>query len=142
MAQGKHPNIPGSELISEAEMVALRQEAKAKVKSDAVKTAKKLMLEQMLREENQTADPDEVISAYTIDLPGYAANVTVDGVQYLQGETYQLGARQLSSIREIVQSAWKHEDSIGGAHANEYRKPRGFAFRGDSGTLLGGQSAR
>ena len=142
MARPKQAYVPEPGLISDAEMFALRQEAKDKVKADAIKNAKKLMLEQMIREENQTADPDETISAYTVDLPGYATNITIDGVQYLQGETYQLGARQLSSIREIVQSAWRHEDSIGGAHANEYRKPAGFAFRGDSGTLLGGRGAR
>ena len=136
------PRAPGIELLSDAEVTALRNEAKAKVGEDAKKAARKAALEAMIREENSRIDPNEELVEYTIDLPGYASEIRVDGVQYIQGETYKFTRRQLASMQEIVQNSWKHEKAVGGANANEYRRPRNVAISPNTAIAYSGHFAR
>ena len=96
----------------------------------------------MIREENSRIDPNEELVEYTIDLPGYASEIRVDGVQYIQGETYKFTRRQLASMQEIVQNSWKHEKAVGGANANEYRRPRNVAISPNTAIPYSGHFAR
>lgn len=116
-------SIPDEDLLSDAEIEALRVEAKKKVLEDRKKAAQQKVLAAMLREENERIDPSDEIVLYTIDIPGYAKSVRLDGIEYFHGQTYKFTTRKLSSILEVVQGAWRHERSIGEANRNNYVAP-------------------
>lgn len=115
--------IPDSELLSTEDLVALREEARSKVLDDRKKDARKKALSAMIREENERLDPSDEIVSYTIDLPGYAMDIRLDGVQYVQGQTYKFSTRKLASVMDLIHNAWKHEAAIGGAHREVYKPP-------------------
>jgi hypothetical protein len=123
------------ELLSEEERTAINKEAQALVKEQAAKVARKLYLDQCVREAKAKADPNEEMVDVQVDIPGFADRIVIDGVVYWQGTTSRVTASQKRAIDEIMCNAWKHERQTGGANASEYHKPRQYVLNG-SGQLL------
>ena len=137
MAINKFKPLPPAqlELLSEEERAAIHKEAQALVKEQAAKVARKLYLEQCVREAKAKADPNEEMVDVQIDVPGFADRIVIDGVVFMQGTTPRVTASQKRAIDEIQCNAWKHERATGGANDIEYHKPRSFVLNG-AGQLL------
>lgn len=77
------------------------------------------------RRAHQKLLPDQEQQDVLIDLPGHAAHILIDGVQYLHGFTYRMQKVQAETVRENMQRAWNHEDDVGGANRSFYHQPSG-----------------
>ena len=126
----RKPAIPGIELLSEEEIKALRAQARAKVQEDLKKKASQDALSHFLKEEQKMLDPEEEMVKILIDVPGYADRITLDNQIFMHGVEYTVSRRQAETMREIMQNAWRHERTIGGANANEYRAPANATISG------------
>lgn len=93
-------------------------EARQRVR-ESLKAQKRLEMQRKL-------DPDEELYFCTIDLAPFADRMTLDGVVYLHGATYEVPHRQYDTMREIMSRSWQHEASIGNANSDNYRKPHNF----------------
>ena len=121
--------IPGAELLSDEDITEIRAKAREQVDTDRKKQAKEELKSRFLKEERHRSDPDEELIALTIDLPGFADRVTIDGTVYMQGVTYRFPKKQYESIRDQMAQSWKHEAQTGGANRDAYRQPRTTALR-------------
>ena len=121
--------IPGAELLSDEDIAEIRAKAREQVETDRKKQAKEELKSRFLKEERHRSDPDEELIALTIDLPGFADRVTIDGVVYMQGVTYRFPKSQYNSICDQMSMSWRHEAQTGGANRDAYRKPRTTALR-------------
>lgn len=121
--------IPGSELLTDEDIAEIRAKAREQVDTDRKKQAKEELKSRIMKEERHRSDPDEELLSLTIDLPGFADRVTIDGTVYMQGVTYRFPKRQYDSIRDQLAQSWKHEAQTGGANRDAYRQPRTTALR-------------
>jgi hypothetical protein len=121
--------IPGVELLSAEEVEAIRVSARSKIAADLKKAASKELEARFLKEERHRADPNEELIPLTIDLPGFADRVTIDGTVYMQGVTYRFPKRQYDSVRDQIAQSWRHEAQTGGANRDAYRQPRNTVMR-------------
>lgn len=129
MAKRMLPPIEGAELLNDQERIALQAEAKKKVLEDRKAKAKKELLARAIDEERMALEPEEDLVDCTIDLPGFADRVVIDGVVYFHGATYKFPLKQYRSVTEIIGRAWGHEHEVGGANRDAYRRPRNVALR-------------
>ena len=117
----KRKTIPGEELLTKEDVLALEKQAVETVHKEQKDKAKKLLLEELKKQHLATLLPEEEIVNYHVLLPRFASEVTIDGVKYMHGQTYEFSLKQLSSVQDIVQNAWKHEEAAFGA-----RDPNAF----------------
>lgn len=115
-------------ILSPEDLETIRNEAKHKVKEDSKKEAKKKALELAIREEKSKVNPEDALEKYQIDLPGYSDGIVLDGIKYVQGVTYTFTAKQISTIKDIVHCAWRHENDVGGVNRKSYVAPREFGY--------------
>ncbi len=120
-------------ILSSEDLEAIRNEAKFKVKEDSKKEAKKKALDLAIREEKAKVNPEDALEQYQIDLPGYSDGIILDGIKYVQGATYTFTAKQISTIKDIVCCAWRHENDVGGVNRKSYTAPRQYGSFGLSG---------
>lgn len=119
--------------FTDDELAAIRKEARKQI-GDQVKAQKKAaLLAQYKKEELGKVDPREELVDVTIDVPGFAQFICIDGTKYQQGETRQFTRKQAETIRDITANAWKHEKSVGDANSRQYRPPQ----MADSGARVG-----
>lgn len=109
------------------EQSAIRDEAKKIVAKEAVTAASKAFLEQEIERARKDAglkDKDEEEIAVTIDLPGFAQSIVINGTHYMHGHSYNVPRSRYIDIQAQMQKSWEHEDEIGGANRDHYRKPQ------------------
>jgi len=116
--------VPNIDMLSEQEQEQLRAQAKKEIAEDMKKAARTAALEAFKDEARRAVDPDEELFSFQIDLPGHADRITIDGISYLHGGTYEFTKKELDTIREVQSRAWRHEDEVGGANRDFYRAPR------------------
>lgn len=71
-----------------------------------------------------------------IDLPGHSARIVLDGIAYYHGHIYFLPYSKVTTILDVMGRAWDHEESVGGANTNSYRRPLNTTVGGSSHTVL------
>lgn len=111
--------------LTNEEKDAIRERAKAQVAKEQRARAEERFFEETLTEERRKHLPEQQWTEVLIDLPGHAAHILIDGVEFLHAFTYRVTEGQAATIREIIQRAWDHEDEVGGANRNFYQKPSG-----------------
>lgn len=119
-------------LLTSEEQIKIRQQAAEQATREAADAARAAFLDQALDEERRKlklTEPDEEVVAVTVDLPGFADRITLDNRVMMQGQTVRLPLSQYRVVKEIMQKAWDHEEEIGGANRNFYRKPQHKAIR-------------
>lgn len=133
-------------LFSPAELEALENEAALAAQEDMRNEARARVIETLKaqkRAQLQSAlDPDEEMYLFTVDLAPYADRITLDGVIYMHGATYEVPRRQFQTMNEIVARSWAHEREIGNANAQDYRKPRNIQIGPKNGSLSAEQLLR
>lgn len=107
--------------LSEAEMEELRLEAKAKVQAEQKKSLKAAFLAKVLEEERTKYKPGRQIVNFTLDLPGHADRIILDGKHFFHGVTYKITEDVYRSMMDIQARAWEHENEIGGANRDLYK---------------------
>lgn len=112
------------DLLNEKEVSELRQKAAARVKAELKLEHEEQLLEQFMQEERQGAVPAEDIQDFHVDLPGNSRHIMLDGVVYLHGVTYPVSRNVAETMADIQARGWDHENEIGGANRDHYRKPQ------------------
>jgi len=121
--------IPGADLLSDEDIAEIRAKAREQVETDRKKQAKEELKGRFLKEERHRSDPNEELIPLTIDLPGFADRIMIDGTVYMQGVTYRFPRNQYNSVVDQLAQSWKHEAQTGGANRDAYRQPRTTALR-------------
>ena len=133
--------LPAHELTLE-EKKALYAEAMKEIAKEVKEKESARLLEEYKKLARRELVPEEELSPITIDLAGHSTKITVDGVDYFQGVTYNFTVGQAASIREIMYRGWRHEREIGGANTNAYRKPRNLSLSEANGQYAPSQLMR
>lgn len=129
--------IPGAvelDPIDEAQIEAeVRQELEAEQLA-LLKAAKrremKAKLKREMLAEGGLQEGEEMV-AITIDLAPHSNKITIDGVDYHHGVTYNFAPKAVPTILEIMHRTWVHEDEISDRknRSNAYRKPQAPVLR-------------
>lgn len=116
-------------LLSDAEKAALRERALERVAKERKEHAMDAFLEQEIAQARKAHLPAQEIKYISLDMAGHADRIMIDGVVYFHGQTYEVPKCLYDVLAEVVARGWEHEDEIGGANRNSYRKPRSTALR-------------
>jgi len=101
----------------EAEVALEIEEARRTIERDAFRKETKRRL-------RIAAGLEHAQIQVTIDLAGHSNKIMLDGREYHQGFSYVVPAPVYQTIADIMQRTWQHEEDVGGANRDEYRKPR------------------
>ncbi len=110
--------------LSDDEKERIVAKARRHVEDERKAQAEESFLDAAIAHERRRHKPDEQYEDVLIDLPGHAVRLLIDGVEYIHAFTYRVTTMQARSMREQMQRCWDHEDEIGGANRNFYRRPR------------------
>lgn len=113
-------------LLTEAEIQAIRAEARAEIMADKrgkLKQELKAQEKQRLRNEEGlttgNSHQDEMVSI-SIDLAPYAPYVNINGQCYHHGRTYQVPRHVADTLRDQMFQTWKHQNQIDGKDAQQF----------------------
>ncbi len=131
MAKGSQPFDESSLLTSEEQDLILAR-AKEEVRKERADAASKNFLEKALlaeREKGGLAPKPEELVHILIDLPGFSDALRINNQQFFHGVTYTVPASKARDMASMMARAWEHENDVGGANRNEYRKPANQTIR-------------
>jgi len=114
--------------LTEEEKEEIRQRAFEQVESERKARAEEAFMQQALDDARRADEPELQMEDIFIDLPGHAVRILIDGVEYLHGFVYNVNAHQASTMRDIMQRCWNHEDEVGGANREWYKRPRNVSL--------------
>jgi hypothetical protein len=110
--------------LTEEEKEEIRERAYAQVMKERKARAEEAFMQQAIDEARSADEPALQMEDIFIDLPGHAVRLLIDGIEYLHGFTYNVNSLQSASMRDIMQRCWNHEDEVGGANREWYKRPR------------------
>ena len=110
--------------LTEDEKEEIRQRAFEQVEKERKARAEEAFMQQALDDARRADEPTLQMEDVFIDLPGHAVRILIDGIEYLHGFTYNVNSLQSASMRDIMQRCWNHEDEVGGANREWYKRPR------------------
>lgn len=86
--------------------------------------------------------PDKAGFEYvTINVAPHARDITLDGVKYFHGFTYEVEAARVPTFLEIMHNTWRHERATGGANINAGGyAPQGRHIDGQGGVHMGSRA--
>jgi len=127
----KHP------VLSNEEYEAAVAKARAKVLEETKDKAIAHLIEaetlRLQREEGfHSGDPvkDEEVNI-RIDLPEFAAYLSINGLQFWHGHTYRQPRHVVDTLREMQQRTWDHQAEIDGkSKTGAYQRPSGITLSG------------
>jgi hypothetical protein len=107
--------IDSDELITVSEREDIKERARAHVRKKAIERETDLLFNKEVRlAETEFAAPDEQLEEIVIDLPDFAYMITIDGVGYYHGCTYDVPRRKYLSMVDQMARTWEHEREIHG----------------------------
>ena len=104
-----------AELLAEVETDLHEEEVKAAKVDFKAKARSALRVQRGLEEEQIT---------FIVDLPGHANKIRIDNQQYYHGYSYTRAYSVAETVMYMMDQAWRHEETTGGANKDVYRKPR------------------
>jgi len=110
--------------LTEDEKEEIRQRAFEQVEKERKARAEEAFMQQALDDARRADEPTLQMEDVFIDLPGHAVRILIEGVEYLHGFIYNVNTHQAASMRDIMQRCWNHENEVGGANREWYRRPR------------------
>ncbi len=119
-------------LLSQEDQDAIVAKARETLDKETRDEAEKRFLEKALQEERRARNinpRNEPLVDIHIDLPGFAHALVVNNTHYLHGQTYRVTTSQAADMQSMMARAWEHEEDVGGANRNEYRKPKHSVIR-------------
>lgn len=115
-------------LLSEEVKQQLRIKARERVNQERQEAAMDAFLAKEVALARHAHMPQEELKYISLDMAGHADRIMLDGVIYFHGQTYEVPKRIYDVLREVVGRGWDHEDEIGGANRDLYRRPRSTAL--------------
>jgi predicted glycoside hydrolase/deacetylase ChbG (UPF0249 family) len=120
-------------VLSDDDRAQIRARAREEVDKEYKDAALKAELDKALAEERKKRNSKDLAHEDTvivmIDLPGYTDRMTINNRHYMQGRTYTVSTSVARDMQSIMARAWQHEDEIGGANRDQYRKPANRTLR-------------
>lgn len=116
------------DILDQATKDGLLAKAKLVVDQDEKNDAEDAFLQQAIAAEQRRRRPEEALEDVLIDVAGHSNKIMVDGVEYFHGYTYRVPYSLARMFGEVMQATWRHEDEVGGANRDEYRKPRNITL--------------
>jgi len=113
-----------ADLLTDEQRDALRSKAKEHVDKKRIEKAEDEFLQEAIRQQELVDKPLEQTEFITPDLAGHSEYIMIDGFRYFHGETYEVSRAVACTMREIQSRGWDHEEEVGGANRDLYRKPR------------------
>lgn len=112
------PDPEDTPILSSKEIEVIKAEAKAKILAERKSAAKVALLasetQRLKNEEGMVTGlghQDEMVNI-TIDLPTYAASININSRPYWHGHTYPVPRHVAETLRDQMQSCWKHQNQI------------------------------
>lgn len=72
-------------------------------------------------------ETEELVESVTINVAPHSDRITLDGVIYLAGRTYEMPKAKADTVRDIIAQTWKHEHQTGGAYSYGQSAARNMA---------------
>jgi len=119
-------------LLTAEDVAELEKAAHDAVTEERKADARQAFLKEAMEKARQDLIPGAELLDIQIDLPGHSDRITIDQVSYMHGGTYKVPKVKYDTLVDIMARAWQHENEIGGANSNAYRKPRGVMLRPDT----------
>jgi len=119
-----------ADLISDDQKKLLREKARKMVSDKRLEAAEDDFLKEAMRQEELADKPDEQLEYIMLDLAGHSEYIMLDGVRYFHGTTYEVTRSVGATMREIIARGWQHEQEIGGANRDLYRRPLELRLKG------------
>jgi hypothetical protein len=111
-------------LLSEKEREELLAEIMEEVHEEEVKKAKAdFKIKARVAVRIQKGLEEEQIT-FLMDLPGHSSKIRLDNRYFYHGHTYTEPYSVAETLFSTMDLAWRHEESVGGANKDAYRKPR------------------
>jgi hypothetical protein len=110
--------------LTEEEKEEIRARAYEQVNKEKKAREEERFMQAALDEARSVDEPELQMEDIFIDLPGHAVRILIDGIEYLHGFTYTVNQPKAQSMRDIMQRCWNHEDEVGGANREWYKRPR------------------
>ncbi len=130
--KGKKPFADESLLTSE-DQEAIREKARTVIRKEQTEAAEEVFFERALVEERaklELSARNEPLEDILIDLPGFTDRISVNINQvYMQGTTYKVPVSVARDLQSMMARAWEHENEVGGANRDAYRKPLNRSLR-------------
>lgn len=128
---------PLHDILSNKEVEAARKEARERVEKERKSSAKaRLIEEEINRLKNEeglvtgSEEKDKLVHI-TIDLAEYVDRIMLNGVVYLQGQTYTVPRHVAQSMAEIMFNTWRHQNQVDGKDLRSfYQKKKGEGLSG------------
>ena len=108
----------------------VNKELKARLKADFLAKTKADLKKKALFSAGTNAVGDK-LERVRIDLPKFSNRITLDGIIYLHGMTYDFTQQQAAVVKETINRQWLHHAEINGLDMNEYlgRQPKNEVAR-------------
>ncbi len=107
-------------ILTDEECEAIRKKAADEVQKERAQAAAKEFLQDAIDLERAKYAPEFVLVPVTIDLPGYASYMLIDGHFFYHGETVTVTQAQKRSMDEQMYNMWHHERVSGNPNSNSY----------------------
>jgi hypothetical protein len=122
-------------LLSAEEMAEIEADVLAEIEGQERERLKKVYKDQAKEKLRRAKGLAEEQITLVIDLPGHSKEIRLDGVIYSHGHQFTVPKSVADSLYDVMGRAWDHEEQVGGANQNEYRKPRSTRVSGATGAI-------
>ena len=119
------------EMLTADEVAAVKAEFDKQQLEEKKKAARKKLMEKFLQEAREEAHSHEEMVEIEIVLPAHACtrqgygDILIDGRPFFNGRRYPVRRSKAEGLREIMQSAWRHDEITNGQrNPNAYRSRR------------------
>lgn len=114
------------DLLSADDRAQIKAKAREHVRKKRRDEAEAKLLAKEIRAEEISLNPLEQYEDVTIDLAPYAPFISLDGVMYFHGITYNLPYSKARTIDDVSARTWEHDNEVHGRRRRQdiMRKPR------------------
>ena len=131
------PSKSVADQLSEEEREDIEAEVLAEIEDEQREKNRKLYKSETRRRIRLEAELDQPHEQVLIDLPGHANNITIDiGRTYWHGHSYSVPQQIAQSLYDIMDKAWRHEETVGNANSNAYQKPKHDVLSGTGNHVI------
>lgn len=115
-------------MLTDDEKAQLRAKARERVEQERRDAAMDIFLQQEIELARRAYIPSQEMKLLFLNMAGHSDRIMIDGVVYFHGQTYEVPKSLYDVLNEVVARGWDHEDEIGGANRDVYRRPRSTAL--------------
>ncbi len=111
-------------LLSQEERAELLAEIEEEVHEEEVKQAKLKFKDKARSVIRIQKGLEEEQVTLLVDLPGHTSRIRIDNRFFYHSYTYTVPYSVSETLMYMMDQAWRHEETTGGANKDAYRKPR------------------